>query len=1042
MLRDYSWKFKYTPDDGDLLEQFYIPALQTARKYCRLTGYFKAGALTLAARGIEGLVRNDGHMLLIVGCTLDQVEIDAIEKGEKLRSRVESHLTNYPLDPPSSYSRDALELMAWMISKEILEVKVAVPCDGQGKPIPSDGIFHEKSGIIVDANGDKLAWTGSLNETSAGWRDNWETINVFTSWGSEPERVECENLNFEKLWSGDPKRVRVLTVPDAVQQDLMRFMPPDDSTPTRLRLQKPNDELRCRVWSYIEFAPSRKTEGECIGEATAAVTPWPHQIRAFVSLYRRWPPRQLIADEVGLGKTIQAGMLIRQAWLSGRAKRILILAPKAVLKQWQVELREKFNLNWPIYDGRKLNWYPSPAYQGRHEKDVDNQTWHTEPCVITSSQLMRRNDRAEVLLEQADKWDLLVLDEAHHARRKGAGGTKDRGSNNLLKLMLNLKHRTQGLVLLTATPMQVHPIEVWDLLNLLGLPENWTSDAFLQFYKDIEQPELSNDAADRIANLFQSFESKYGQVELKDELNSDTKFNLTTKKVLKALRATATIPRRNLSYADRQVLVLIVRRHSPISKLISRNTRKLLRHYFNEGKITTPIAQRYVQDRFVEMSPEERNIYNAVEKYIAFTYSQAQETDRAAVGFVLTVYRRRLASSFDALRETLLRRRELIENVDLVSNREISEDIPDDETVDEIIDTDEVEKFERDASIVEQRDAIDGFIASIDRLPPDTKYDVLMSVIFELLQDGYDQVIIFTQYTDTIDFLRKLILKQSELKVICFSGRGGEVPTTDGTWQMKTKNEVVRRFRDKDAEILLCSDAAAEGLNFQFCGAIVNYDMPWNPMRVEQRIGRIDRLGQEYDTIRIVNLHYENTVETDIYRALNNRINLFESVVGHLQPILARLSGSISNAILAGESCNKGEGYNIVESIEREEKQNHSSSFDIDRMASTEFAVPERCAATVTMDDLDRLICMQDVMPENVQIRSLGHREYEFVSPVTSEPLRVTTDPVFFAEHSENVELWSPGSPLFYPPEFTESNDRNQLEGTLRDILDRTIPTR
>ena len=193
-------------------------------------------------------------------------------------------------------------------------------------------------------------------------------------------------------------------------------------------------------------------------------------MRAFERLYRDWPPRLLIADEVGLGKTIQAGMLLRQAWLAGRAKRILILAPKAILKQWQVELREKFNLNWPIYDGRKLTWYPSPAFRGKNERNVDRHAWHRQPVVIVSSHLVRRRDRAAAFLEETAPWDLVVLDEAHHARRRAAGSPQQGGPNALLRLMQGLKDRTQGLVLLTATPMQVHPIEVWDLLHLLGLP--------------------------------------------------------------------------------------------------------------------------------------------------------------------------------------------------------------------------------------------------------------------------------------------------------------------------------------------------------------------------------------------------------------------------------------------------------------------------------------------------------------------------------------------------------------------------------------------
>ena len=166
MLTDYAWRLKYTPEDGDLVKLFYIPALEDAERYDRLTGYFNAGALALAARGIEGLVRNGGRMRLLVGCTLDPPEIEAIERGEALREQIEKHLATLSLAPPDVGVAAALEMLAWMVARGHLDVKVAVPCDSGGKPVHDSAIFHAKTGIVEDRAGDRIAWTGSLNETA------------------------------------------------------------------------------------------------------------------------------------------------------------------------------------------------------------------------------------------------------------------------------------------------------------------------------------------------------------------------------------------------------------------------------------------------------------------------------------------------------------------------------------------------------------------------------------------------------------------------------------------------------------------------------------------------------------------------------------------------------------------------------------------------------------------------------------------------------------------------------------------------------------
>ena len=748
------------------------------------------------------------------------------------------------------------------------------------------------------------------------------------------------------------------------------------------------------------------------------------------------PPRLLIADEVGLGKTIEAGLLLRQSWLAGRVRRVLILAPKAVLKQWQIELREKFNLNWPIYDGRKLVWYPSPAWRGRNERPIDPDRWHHEPVVIASSHLMRRSDRSGGLLEEAEPWDLVVLDEAHHARRRAAGSPQEGGPNALLRLMQGLKDRTEGLVLLTATPMQVHPVEVWDLLNLLGLPPEWTARAFLEFFDDIEQPNPSSDALDRMARLFQSVERHYGEVMQEDAQCLADLSPLKAGKVLRALRDDASIPRRQLETPERRAAIQIMRANTPIRRLVSRHTRELLRRYFKAGLLTTPIADRRVEDRFLAMTPEERVIYDAVEDYITSTYNQASPKERTAVGFVMTIYRRRLASSFSALCKTLQRHLDAIAVGGMAQWMGLDEDAPDDETMDEILEADEVEELEREALAAEEEADIESLLARIGQLTPDSKLGSLKSILAELHQDGYRQAMVFTQYTDTMDFLRGEILKGTDQQLMCFSGRGGEIPSSDGSWQRISRDDAKRRFRDGEADILLCTDAAAEGLNFQFCGALINYDMPWNPMRVEQRIGRIDRLGQQYGTIRIVNLHYEDTVEADVYRALRERIGLFESVVGRLQPILAQLPRMISKTVLSGETRDDRSRANAIEAIEQQARAAEGKGFDIDSVTDEDLAMPERVPSSVTMEDLDRMIGLSDLLPAGTDVQPMGSREYGLLAPGMTERLRVTTDPDYFEEHAESLELWSPGNPLFTHPEFMTQVDKPRPGKTLKDILD------
>jgi len=942
-----------------------------------------------------------------------------------------------PLIPSDADMGAALELLAWMVARGLLDVRVGVPCDDHRRPVSAEGLFHEKAGIIEDKTGDRLAFNGSLNETAAGWTRNWESLNVFTSW-RDPDRVGEEDANFGKLWAGQSKHVITLDVPTAVRDDLLRFLPETD-VPARLKKTKkatpkepapvsspeliqPAFDLRKAVWDFIAVAPQLQNGGARVGEVTAAVTPWPHQVQAFRRMYENWPPKLLIADEVGLGKTVQAGLLLRQAWLAKRARRILIMAPKNVCSQWQIELREKFNLNWPIYDGQKLNWYPSPAMNGRSERTVGRDVWHQEPAVIVSSHLVRRADRQRELLEAAEPYDLIVLDEAHHARRRGAGSTSESGPNALLRLMRLLRDRTQGLVLLTATPMQVHPVEVFDLLNLLGLPAEWNEQSFLRFFDEVLLDNPSHEAFDRLAAMFRAVENNYGEVPVSEMQRMGVASSIAAKRVLRALRDKASTPRRQLETNDRKAAIRLMRLHTPINRLISRHTRALLRRYFKEGKITTPIADRRVHDDFIDLTQDERRVYDAVEDYISTTQNQAAAEQRNASGFVMTIYRRRLASSFAALGRTLeIHLLAIGTHGQASSQAELEEGLDDPGEGDEP-DGDEAANLEQAALALEEISEIDRLLVMIRRLPPDTKAERLRYTIGDLRAKGYAQVMVFTQFTDTMDFLRGEIGRDSTLRIMCFSGRGGQVPSNDGTWRLISRDEVKRRFKAGEADVLLCTDAAAEGLNFQFCGALVNYDMPWNPMRVEQRIGRIDRLGQKHPDIQIVNLHYANTVEADVYKALRDRIGLFENVVGRLQPILATLPKLISGRVLGGTSRPVDARQAVVADINRETDLAEASGFDIDAVTETDLAEPALQISPLNMDDIEKVIENSFLLPPGLEVHAMGAREFKLRAPGMKDWIRISTDPGYYEQHADAMELWSPGNPTF-PVEPAEPSD-------------------
>lgn len=1015
LLTECEWRTSYRHEDGDLIELFYNPALSCAVQYDRMTGYFSADALALASRGIAALITNDGRMRLIVGCTLQQAEQDAIGEGYDWRARLEAQLAAADLTPPDEAAGRGLEMLAWMVAQGHLDVKVAVPVDPSGRPAHAPGLYHEKVGILTDVEGNRLSFSGSINETAGGWVNNRESFHVHCGWfgGREAAHLEDEVDAFARLWEGRAKSVKVFDFPEAAKKKLLEFLPSDDrfvTPPARRATSEPEsrkllaDEVRRTVWTFIHEAP-RLAHGLRVGEMTSAVTPWQHQVRTYTRYVGNWPSRVLIADEVGLGKTISAGLILRQAMLSGMAKRVLILTPKSVQIQWQNELYEKFNLNVPIYDGASLVWKPIHGADGTHEKPVARDAWQSESIVLASSFLMRRADRQRELTETTD-WDLIVLDEAHHARRRGAGSTQEKGPNALLGLMRKLAPKCRSLLLLTATPMQVHPVELWDLMDLLGLPEDWRRDdgVFLRYFQRASANPGPDDM-EYLASLFRSAEACFGQIGESDaaQILPDVSA-LKRKKVIRALRDESNIPRKTLDADARRAATRVLQACSPLRHRMVRNTRELLRRY------QLPVPKRDPREVVVEMTPAESALYSAVEDFIGDAYRAASPEKRSAVGFVMTVYRRRLASSFEALKRTL--------NGRLMRTGGITEeDASQDETSDEVMSGEEVEKLAADAPVneaINERDRIHDLLRRIAQLGTDSKARRLKVELEVCLADGFDSAIVFTQYTDTMEYLRDYLADQmAGMPVACYSGAGGAWRDASGHWVPCSKEEIKRRLRDGQVRLLVCTDAAGEGLNLQFAGVLVNYDLPWNPMKVEQRIGRIDRLGQKRPVIRVLSFAYKDTVEQDVFFTVGSRINLFQGIVGRLQPILSRLPRGFEELALLDRDAREAARHRFIAELEQQVKEADERGFDIDVTVEGSLelpTVPE--PAALTLRDLDRAIQLGRARPPEVDFRPLDPGSYGLGLP-GGAPVRVTTDPGVFEFSSDNFQLFSPGGAAF-----------------------------
>nr|WP_242549201.1 SNF2-related protein [Alicyclobacillus mali (ex Roth et al. 2021)] len=451
--------------------------------------------------------------------------------------------------------------------------------------------------------------------------------------------------------------------------------------------------------------------------------PLPHQVETALRVVRDLRGRAILADEVGLGKTIEAGLVLKEYLVRGLVRRALVLVPASLVTQWTKELNQKFRID---------------AIPQR-----DEWTWSAEGVIVASLDTAKRPPHVHRVREQW--WDLIIVDEAHKLKNP---------STKNWKLLNQLQHKF--MLLLTATPIQNQLKELHTLVTLLKPGELGNPAEFAERF--VSSPRTPKDPA--------------------------------------VLRQT-------------------------ISRVMIRNRRE-------DGALELP--KRHVRAVRVELTPEEREFYEAVQAFLRSQYERSQ-TSRTSILPLITLQREICSSTYAAL-----------------------------------LSLEKMLKKTRDPELARQ---LQSLLEQGTSIPSYAKVDAVL----ELLDDAPEKVIIFTEYRASQDFLM-YTLKKHGISSVPF--RGGF---------RRGKKDWMRELFSKKIRVLVATESGGEGINLQFCHHMINYDLPWNPMRLEQRIGRIHRLGQT-QACHIVHLVTQNTIEEHVMEILQEKVRMFEAVIGQLDDIV------------------------------------------------------------------------------------------------------------------------------------------------------------
>lgn len=576
----------------------------------------------------------------------------------------------------------------------------------------------------------------------------------------------------------------------------------------------------------------------------------PYQFKPVVKLIRSDRPRLLIADEVGVGKTIEAGLILREMQARRDINSVLILCPKPLVteRKWQKEMK-RFDEHFEHLDGPTLRYCidetdKDGCWPERYSKVILPFSLFGEELLAGNGKQHRRKSKGLFDLDPFPHFDLVIVDEAHHLRNT---------STYVHQGVKFFCDNSEAVVFLTATPVQLGSEDLFVLLNLLRPDLVIDRSSF----EHMSEP---NPHINRAINLARATQPQW-QEEAADALRRAAATSWG-----RAIFATHPDFQRifdllqegTLSPAERVAFIRDAEQLHTFSPIINRTRRRDI------GNFTT----RKPETVTVEFTPQQRELHDAVLALQAGILERIHG-DRN-LKFMMTTIRRQTASCLFGLapflREILTRRMDELE-------------------------WDEVDPA-ADAFDAQSVAAIEVEIKSIlsraeDLDPTDPKLEALLKIVRDKQQLANNKVMLFSSFRHTLNYL----LAHLKMEGVRVGLIHGDIPDDD-------RRSIRARFslpqnNPEALDVLLSSEVGCEGLDYQFCDCLVNYDLPWNPMRVEQRIGRIDRHGQKSETVAIYNLITPGTVDADIYSRCLWRIGVFHGAIGGSEEILGRITSEI-----------------------------------------------------------------------------------------------------------------------------------------------------